>query len=142
MKTEFHFLLFKTFHAQRNSIRKNMNAFGLSPGQPKVLRYVAKNTNCKLKDIAAYCDVEPATVSKILNNLEEQEMLIREAVKGDKRAMSVSITTKGAKALELWKAHCLEVEGQSLKGFSMEEREKFEEYLSRMYQNLTGKTIE
>lgn len=142
MKTEFHFLLFKAFHAQRNHIRKDMQSYGLSPGQPKVLRYVAKNTNCMLKDIATYCDVEPATVSKILNNLEEQEMLIREVVKENKRAMSVSITPKGSKALALWETHCKEVEEESLKGFSVEEREQFQEYLSRMYENLTGKVIE
>ena len=57
MKTAFHFMMFKTFHAQRNRIRQNMQEFGLSPGQPKVLRYVAANRNCMLKEIAAACDV-------------------------------------------------------------------------------------
>lgn len=33
MKTAFHFMMFKTFHAQRNRIRQNMQEFGLSPAE-------------------------------------------------------------------------------------------------------------
>lgn len=142
MKTEFHFLLFKTFHAQRNHIRKDMHTYDLSPGQPKVLRYVAKNKNCMLKDIAIACDVEPATVSKILNNMEEKGMLIKVIAKDNKRAISVSITDKGDKALTQWAAHCRDVEDLSLHDFSQEEKARFEEYLCRMYRNLTGKEID
>ena len=40
MKTPFYLMVFKTFHAQRNQIRKDMESYELSPGQPKVLRYV------------------------------------------------------------------------------------------------------
>ncbi|MCH4284412.1 MULTISPECIES: MarR family winged helix-turn-helix transcriptional regulator [Bacillota] len=142
MQTSFHFLVFKAFHAQRNKIRHNMDAYGLYPGQPKVLRYIAVNSNCKLKDIAKECDVECATVSKLLNSLEEKGMLTRHVDQKNKRALQVNITEKGKKALEQWNAHCLEVEELSLQGFSEEERAQFENYLCRMYQNLSGKTIE
>ena len=142
MKTPFHMMLFKAFHAQRNQIRHNMSEYGLSPGQPKVLRYLAQHEDCMLKDIARNCDVEPATVSKILNNLEDNGMLTREVVKDNKRALSLRITEKGEQALALWTTHCNEVEARSLQGFREEERRQFEEYLSRMYQNLTDRTFD
>lgn len=142
MKTEFHFLLFKSFHAQRNHIRKDMCTYGLSPGQPKVLRYVYAHNNCMLKDIATSCDVEPATVSKILNTMEEKGMIKRMVVKGNKRAMSVSISEQGKQAFLKWVKHCDEVQDISLHGFSSDEIAKFEEFLCRMYFNLTGKEIE
>ena len=75
MTTNFYQMMFKAFHAQRNRIRQNMKEMGLSPGQPKVLRYLAGHEECMLKDIAEACDVENATISRILNNLEEQEMI-------------------------------------------------------------------
>ena len=134
MKTAFHFMMFKTFHAQRNRIRQNMQEFGLSPGQPKVLRYVAANRNCMLKEIAAACDVECATVSRILNNLEEQNMLKRHVVETNKRALSMQILPK--------ETHCHQVEAESLQGFSEQEKEQFREYLGRMYHNLTGKQLD
>lgn len=142
MKTPFHMMMFKAFHAQRNQIRHNMSNYGLSPGQPKVLRYLAHHEDCMLKDIARNCDVEPATVSKILNNLEDNGMLTREVVKDNKRALSLRITPKGEHALSLWTMHCNEVEEHSLQGFSEEERRQFEEYLSRMYKNLTDRTFD
>lgn len=142
MKTLFHMIVFKTYHAQRNTIRLHMSDYGLSPGQPKVLRYVAEHEDCKLKDIALACDVEPATVSKLLNALEDTGMLTRVVDKGNKRALQLRITDKGSTALSFWNTHCQEVEEQSLAGFDDVERQQFESYLCRMYQNLTNRTIE
>ena len=141
METPLHTLLFKTFHAQRQKNRANMNAFRLSPGQPKVLRYIQNHKDCKLKDIAKECDVECATVSKMLDNLEEKGMIIRNINPQNKRAYQVNLTDKGRSALQKWEEHCMEVEQISLQGFNPEEKEQFQNYLSRMYTNLTGKKI-
>lgn len=119
-----------------------MDAYGLYPGQPKVLRYISNHRDCKLKDIAQECDVECATVSKLLNNLEDMGMLTRMVDQKNKRALQLNITDKGKQALTKWNAHCKDVEELSLKGFNEEERKQFEEYLSRMYHNLSGRTIE
>lgn len=142
MKTAFHFMMFKTYHAQRNRIRKDMDSLGLSPGQPKVLRYVAAHRDCMLKDIASACDVESATVSRILANLEEQGMLQRHIAEANKRALSIQILPKGEQALQAWEVHCRQVEEASLQGFNEEERVQFQEYLNRMYHNLTGKNLD
>lgn len=142
METPFHFLVFKAFHAQRNKIRLPMDEYGLSPGQPKVLRYLSSHHNCKLKDIALACDIECATASKILNTLEENQMLTRQIDPRNKRAIQVSITEKGSISLDKWNTHCHEVEELSLQGFSEQERIQFKEYLARMYTNLTDRTIE
>ena len=141
MKTPFYMLVFKAFHAQRQKNRMNMNAFRLSPGQPKVLRYIQNHKDCKLKDIAKECDVESATVSKILDNLEEKGMITKAINPQNKRAYQLNLTIEGQKALEKWDEHCLEIEQISLKGFSEEEKQQFQDYLSRMYTNLTGKEI-
>lgn len=141
MKTPFYMLVFKAFHAQRQKNRMNMNAFRLSPGQPKVLRYIQNHKDCKLKDIAKECDIESATVSKMLDNLEEKGMIIRNINPQNKRAYQVNLMDKGRSALQKWEEHCMEVEQISLQDFTPEEKEQFQNYLSRMYTNLTGKKI-
>ena len=141
MKTPFYMLVFKAFHAQRQKNRMNMNAFRLSPGQPKVLRYIQNHKDCKLKDIAKECDIESATVSKMLDNLEEKGMIIRNINPQNKRAYQVNLMDKGRSALQQWEEHCMEVEQISLQDFTPEEKEQFQNYLSRMYTNLTGKKI-
>ncbi|NBK98986.1 MAG: MarR family transcriptional regulator [Erysipelotrichia bacterium] len=142
MKTPFYLIMFKAFHAQRNNVKKHMHRFGLSIGQPKVLNYVSKHKDCMLKEIAAYCDVEPATASRLLNSLEENGMLEREIVSHNKRALRLSITEKGLEALTQWNEYCQHVENEELAGFSDEERKQFKQYLNRMYRNLSGKEIE
>lgn len=142
MNTPFHMIMFKAYHAQRNNIRSDMASYGLSPGQPKVLRYINQHENCMLKDIASNCDVEPATVSKLINGLEDAGMLIREVVKENKRALKLRITESGKQALSLWDIHCHEVEEKALCEFSEDEIKRFEGYLCRMYHNLSGKHID
>lgn len=141
MKTPLYYLLFKTFHAQRNRNRVNMDEYHLSPGQPKVLRYIHNHHDCKLTDIATECDVENATVSKIIDNLESKGMLIRKLNPKNKRAYQIRLTQQGEEALDKWEKHCLDVEKISLEGFSEEEKEQFYQYLARMYTNLTNKKI-
>lgn len=142
MPAELHMALVRTFHAQKNRTRPGMTQIGLSPGQPKVLTYVSRHNHCMQREIADALDIEPATVSQILNNMEQAGLIKRSGCAERKRAESVSITEKGLEAYEKWKLLCREVEADALKGFSKEESDRFLGYLCRMYQNLTGKTLE
>lgn len=120
MKTPFYLMLFKTQHAQSKKNREMMDEYHLSPGQPKVLRYLNAHQDCKLKDIADECDIESATVSKMIDNLEKKEMLTREINPKNKRAYQLNITEYGKESLKKWNAHCIEIENISLKDFSEE----------------------
>ena len=141
MKTPFYLMLFKTQHAQSKKNREKMGDYYLSPGQPKVLRYLNAHQDCKLKDIASDCDIESATVSKMIDNLEKKEMLTRNINPKNKRAYQLNITEYGRESLNKWNKHCMEIENISLKGFSDEEKKQFEDYLNRMYKNLTNKEL-
>lgn len=142
MAVDFHMAIVKAFHAQKNKIRPGMAKTGLSCGQPKVLRHLSKHNNCMQKDIASAFDIEPATVSQILNNMAEKGLIKRSAPLERKRAECISITEKGMESYKKWQKICDEVVEISLKGFTQKEREQFIDYLSRMYENLTGKTID
>ena len=141
MKTPFYLMLFKTQHAQSKKNRETMNNYDLSPGQPKVLRYLNQHKDCKLRDIASECDIESATVSKMIDNLESKKMITRMINPKNKRAYQLNITDYGKQSLEKWNKHCMEIENISLKGFSKEEKKQFEDYLNRMYENLTDKKL-
>jgi len=142
MKSQLHMALYSTFHAQKNKLRPGMAAIGLSAGQPKVLAYLSRQNNCMQKDIAAALDIEPATVSQILNNMNQAGLIKRSEPAERKRAESVSITEKGSIWHDKWHVVCKDVEDISLQGFSENEKEQFLDYLSRMYRNLTGKTLD
>ena len=142
MKDNLEMVLFRTFHAQKNKIRPGMDNIGLSTGQPKVLDYLSRRDNSMQKDIAAALDIEPATVSQILNNMEQAGLIKRSEPALRRRAEAVTMTEKGREYYEKWQLLCKEVEEISLKGFSENEKEQYLDYLCRMYLNLTGKVLE
>ena len=97
MKLPFHLLVLKAYHAQRNRIRPAIYEAGLSPGQPKILYVLILHGPCMQKELAAACEIDPATISRILGNMESAGLIERESGK-DKRAARVQITEKGRQA--------------------------------------------
>lgn len=142
MKTPFYSLVVKAHHAQSAQIRPYMHDIGLSLGQPKVLNYLVGHPQATQKDIANACDIEAATVSKLLDNMEEKGLITRNRIEGNRRSFCILITDLGRAKQKQWIAHCLEVEEVELAGFSEEEKAMFRDYLSRMYTNLTKRELE
>ncbi len=142
MSVSLHHAILMTFNAQKNSLRPGMVEIGLSPGQPKVLRFLAAHDSCMQREIAEALNIEPATVSRLLSNMEQNGLVVRSTPEECRRAESVSITQEGRSAFAQWETVCHTVEEQSMKGFSEEEEQQFLKNLCRMYQNLTGKPLE
>ena len=138
----FNLLILKVYHAQKNRVRPVMGAIGLSPGQPKVLTFLALHGPCLQKELAASCDIEAATVSKLLHSLEELELIERNGRPGDRRAAEITLTPAGRELFENEIAGRIgEINATSLSGFSESERAQFISFLKRMYRNLTGQDL-
>ena len=142
MKTPFHLLLIRTYHAQKNRLRPEMAGIGLSPGQPKILNRLMEKDCCMQKELAESCYIQPATVSRMLDTMEQAGLVCRQEEAPRRRAASVAITEAGREAHRQWQAICGRVGEVSLAGFTEEERQQFAEYLRRMYRNLTGREID
>lgn len=142
MELPFNLLILKVFHAQKNQVRPKMTEIGLSPGQPKVLTFLALHGPCLQKKLADACDIEPATISKLLHSLEELELIERNNRPGDRRATEIKLTQAGQELFENEIAGRIDaINTTSLSGFSEHEREQFILYLKRMYRNLTGQNL-
>lgn len=71
MSLPFHLL----FEKVRTIYAKDVHPWqdmGLSPGQPKILYYLEEEKGCIQRDLADWCAIEPATVSKLLDNMESK----------------------------------------------------------------------
>ena len=142
MKLPLYLTVFKTHNALKTCTRPRMAVYGLSPGQPKILRYLSKRDHWMQKELANACEISAATVSNLLSKMEEAGLITRSEAQDDRRAGSISITDAGRKAIEAWNEECFTIEARGLQGFSEEEKAAFADYLSRMYKNLSGKEIE
>ena len=76
---------------------------GLTPGQPTILEFLLAKTEADQKTIAAYCEIEPATVGSILLRMEDAGLVVRRQHAGNRRSLYVSLTESGQQA-----AHSME----------------------------------
>ena len=93
-----HYLLMKSYSVLNRKILAGVGALGLTPGQPKVLDYLSRFGERDQKTIAAYCEIEPATVGSILLRMEEGGLILRRQKAGNRRSLYVSLTEKGLEA--------------------------------------------
>ena len=86
---------------------------------------------------------QAATISKLLNNLEENGLIRRDTHSGDRRATRIALTEEGRWLYETEiRPRIGAINRCSLNGFTPEEAELFQNFLKRMYRNLTGMTLE
>ena len=142
MEQTFHMLLFRAFHAQRSVLRPLLTSLGLGTGQPRLLGYLSRNGASTQREIADYYEIDPAAVCRMLDSLQKNGFVTREANEKDKRRDLVQITPAGRQAYAAWQQGCRQMETKMLAGFSQQEREMFADCLSRAYQNLRAEKEE
>ena len=136
MERSFHILLYRAFHIQRKWVRARMQALGVGAGQPKLLGYLKRNGPCGQRELASYCEIDPAAVSRMLESLEKGGFVTRRADDQDKRRDLIALTPAGVRAYEGWQDRCRAMEERMLAGFTPEERVRFADDLGRAYRNL------
>ena len=72
-----------------------MKSKGLTAGQPKVLDYLKDHDGAGQKEIAAGCHIEAATLTSVLNRMEEKGMIRRQMKNGNRRSLYVFLTDYG-----------------------------------------------
>ena len=137
-----HYLLMKA-HANLNRWILNEAAeLGLSPGQPKVLRYLSELGHSSQRELADCCDVDPSAICRMLDSLERGGFVTRSPSPNDRRSGQVELTQQGRDALDTWEGRCKVIEEQMLQGFSPEERAQLRDFLERTYRNVGGHFLE
>lgn len=142
MPLPFNIVLYRVYQAQRNYLLPHMQKIGLSPGQPKVLRYLVTNGQAIQREIAEHCGIEAATVSRLLSSMEEKGFVLRGASPGCKRSCTVTITEKGKNTYSAWEKICIEYEKKVFSSFSEQEKHTLTSLLAKYYHELTGKELE
>lgn len=95
MDRSFHYLLMATQSLFQRSVMAELNGSGLTTGQPKVLDYLGRHDGSVQKDIAAGCQIDPATLTGLLNRMEEKGLIRRCNEDGNRRSLHVYLTEQG-----------------------------------------------
>ena len=133
-----HHQLLLAFSRSNHAMTSRIRAFGLMPGQPKVLEFVAENEGCLQRDIARACAMDRATTTGLLARMEEAGLVERRPKAGDRRALEVWLTDAGWAAAERVAVCGAEVDAIAHADMSAEERETLSRLLARVIDNFAA----
>lgn len=100
-----------------------------------VLKRAYEKPGMLQKDIAASTYKDPASLTRILDLLEKQQLIRRQRSSVDRRAMEVYLTIDGMKFVEKGLPIAVEIRKKGLDGFSKREQRMLSDFLDRIYDN-------
>ena len=127
-----HYLLMKSNAMFSRKILAEVSKIGLTSGQPKILDFLLQYEEADQKTIAAYCEIEQATVGSILLRMENAGLVLRRQKDGNRRSLYVSLTESGKESAEKLMDIFRDVEAEATFGLSDGEAEKLNELLSKI----------
>lgn len=133
-----HQLWMKTYLQMKRLVTLQAVPLGLSPGQPKILEFLGEYGEHEQKDIASYCEIEPATVGSILLRMETAGLVTRRNRPNNRRSLYVSLTPKGRQMAEVLQRVFAEAEAQITAGLTEEERATLFRLLTKCVQHGKG----
>ena len=74
MDTSLHYLIMIVHSLFQKQVLAELSPLGLTAGQPKVLDYLGRHDGSVQKEIAVGCQIDPATLTGLLNRMEDQGM--------------------------------------------------------------------
>lgn len=125
-------MLMKSSAMFSKQILSEVSKLGLTAGQPKVLDFLLQYQEADQKTIAAYCEIEQATVGSILWRMENAGLVVRRQKEGNRRSLYVSLTEKGMAAATQLKDVFQQVEQTATAALTPQEQQTLKEILSKM----------
>lgn len=135
MRLTLNQLLFRTSQAKDEVLLPVLTELGLGRGQPRILTYLLDHGSGTQNEIANYFEVDPASVSRMVETLRKNGFVTRTAIEDCRRSNKLELTDKGKSTAEIWREKYRALESKLLAGFSEEEKHQLEELLQRVLDN-------
>lgn len=137
MPPSFHYLLMANQALFHKKLLAGLRETGLTLGQPKVLDYLGAHDGSSQKEIASACHIEPASLTSILNRMEERGMVERRMLHGNRRTSYIFLTDLGRTLQGCVQDMFDTLEADLFQGISPEDRRAFLRIFYAIYQNLS-----
>lgn len=142
MDDTLHYLIMANQMLVQKALLELLKDTGLTIGQPKILDYLKEHDGSNQKEIAAACFLEAGSLTTILNKMEENGLIERRTLNGNRRSFHIFMTEEGKEKQKLVDKAFSEIESRALMGISGEELERFMTVYEKIYSNLQGKNRE
>jgi MarR family transcriptional regulator, transcriptional regulator for hemolysin len=133
----FAFDLAETAHAMRREFDRRAAALGVTRPQWRVLARLARRDGVRQIELADALDLEPITLSRMIDRLAEAELVERRPDESDRRAWNVWLTPKARPLIDkLWTIGSAFL-ADALEDISDEDRRTTERVLAGIRNNLS-----
>jgi len=126
----------------RRSFDARARGIGVTRPQWQVLTTLARNEGVNQGRLAELLDVEPITVCRMVDRLQEGDLVERRADPADRRSWRLFLTAKARGLLAELRPLAEEMLDDALEGLSDDERAMLRAMLERMRANLSGRPAE
>ena len=132
--------LFHLAHTLKRKIHDHLEVMdlGIAPMHVRVLKIINAKTPCTAIDIANFLDRDKAQVTRLLNTLIAQELIIKQPNPEDKRSQCLSITDAGKEITGQLTEVNKRIFEQMAAGISEQQLESFMAVTDKMMHNLAA----
>jgi MarR family transcriptional regulator for hemolysin len=133
------FLLHDVARLMRKRFEQNARGLKLTRSQCSVLAHLARHEGIQQSGLAEILEVEPITLTRLLDRLEEADLVERRAHPTDRRIRLLHLTPKAHPLLGEIFTIGAATRGEALEGVAEAERDQLFAILSAMKANLLTK---
>ena len=137
MEGTFHYLLMANQALLHKRLLAYLKDTGLTIGQPKVLEYLSEHDGSNQTEIARGCHIEAASLTSVLNRMEERKLLERRTLNGNRRTYYVFLTSQGRDLAEKVRETFARLEEEAFQSVPRADREAFLRVFASIYDNLS-----
>jgi DNA-binding MarR family transcriptional regulator len=128
----------ETAHALRRAFDRRAATLGVTRAQWKVLFRLSRQPGLRQIEIADILDVEPITLSRIIDRLSEAGLVERRTDPADRRAWRLEVTAKAQPLIAKLRTLAEELMDEAFAGLSNEELELMRAKLSKIRENIAA----
>ncbi|MDP9412662.1 MAG: MarR family transcriptional regulator [Pseudomonadota bacterium] len=132
----FGFDVADTARLMRRDFDRRAAALGVTRAQWRVLSRLSRRDGQRQVDLADALDLEPITLCRIVDRLEEARLVERRRDDSDRRAWNVCLTPTARPLISELQALGQAFHEEALAGVSVEEKEAVRQVLARVRENL------
>ncbi len=136
------FLIHDTARLFRRELNERMRHSGVTALQWRLLAYLARNEGTNQVKLAEFLEVEPITLSRMIDRLADAGMLSRRRDPDDRRAWCLYLEAKSLPLIDELRAASAALTDTAQDGMSADERRQLADLVERMRQNLSRKACE
>lgn len=137
MQETIGFILNDTARLYRRAFNARVRDSGITALQWRLITYLKRHEGIRQGPLAELIEVEPITLSRMVDRLVEAGLLERRADPADRRAWQLHLTARAADLLDGIRPAVEALNEESLEGLSAAERDQLVDLVERVRANLS-----